>query len=107
MKARLSFDTPKLGGVAEAIATKIREAIVAAPGNRWNKTGALLRSIDVKTHADGSADVIVAGDRLNRPELAETFKKEIVGKNLLRDGRVRDAIALSVAKATRVEVTDE
>lgn len=105
MKIIIEIDQPNFEGVAEAIAERIRESIIAAPENRWNKTGALLRSIDVETHADGSADVVVAGDRLQRPELAELFAQEVL-TNPLFDGRVRDAIAEAVAHATVVEVKD-
>jgi len=59
--------------LAEACAARIRADVQSAPGNRWNKTGKLLRSIA----ADGSA-VVVTGDRLQRDELSRLFADECV-----------------------------
>ena len=79
--------------LAKACADKIRRDVVAAPGNRWVKTGKLLASID----AQGST-VVVSGDRLARTELGELFAAECV-KDPTDDKAFVDAIDKAVTKA--------
>ena len=81
---------------AKAVADRIKRAIAAAPGTRWNKTGRLLGSIK----ANGE-QVVAAADRLKSDEVAARFADEIMPTDI--DQKTHDAIAQAVYDSIKVE----
>lgn len=83
--------------LAEVCADKIKRDIQAQPGDRWHKSGQLLRSV----RAEGTA-VVVTGDRLQRDETAQLFADECVN-DPTREAAFDDAIDEVITAALRDE----
>lgn len=96
----MKLDQVQLGRVAARIRDRIKRAIDAAPGDRWNRTGQLLSSIRSIEDTDGSAAVTVAPDRLQSDALAKLFADEIIPPDL--DERTRQEIAKAVHDAINI-----
>jgi hypothetical protein len=80
--------TPELTeGPAAALALVVKQAIIAQPDSKWNRTGKLLSSVAV----DGS-EVVTSTDRLQRDELVERFDREVMPFDVSDDRRVTQAI---------------
>jgi hypothetical protein len=95
----LDINEPDFGDAGKALAELIKRRIVSAPGNRWNKTGRLLRSIAAVERHDG-VSVVATSDRLQRDEVAQLFADEILPGDI--DASTRTAIAEAVFDAFKV-----
>ena len=103
MPAKTKIKPLRLAPVAAAIAAKIKSAIGAAPGDRWDRTGKLLGSIRMVEAASGSVAVAHAPDRLQHESLRQKFADECL-PDPRTDMRVRNAIAKVVHDAITVAV---
>jgi hypothetical protein len=87
----LTIDDLNLAGIAEALAAGLRDAIRDQPGDKWNKTGTLVRGVKASESA-----VAVPSDRLDSPDLAERFAKEVMPPEPLADKRVVEATVKAI-----------
>jgi hypothetical protein len=95
----LEISEMSLEGIAEALAADLRAAVASQPGDKWNRTGKLLRSISSSDDA-----VTLSSDRLERdPELADKFAADVMPSDPLDSARVRKAAEDAVMAAVKVE----
>jgi len=91
---KIDLEPPDLTKVSRVILKRIKERI--ASSGKWNNTGHLVRSL--KAMEDG---VLVAGDRLERPELADKFFAEIIPHDI--DEETRKALRKAALEALKIE----
>jgi hypothetical protein len=94
----LDVEDLNLEGIADALAADLRAAVASQPGDKWNRTGKLLRSITSNDDA-----VTLSSDRLERdPDLAEKFRDDVMASDPLDSARVRKAAEAAVMAAVKV-----
>ena len=103
MPVKTKIKPLRMAPIASAIVTRVKAAIVAAPKDRWDKTGRLLSSVRTVEAVNGAAAVAVAPDRLEDNRTRLLFADECL-PDPTTDTRIRNAIAKTVRDAIGVEV---